>query len=400
MSDVTKPMLLDETGERMTDALELIAYGVSGQISDELTWESVKRYVQQGFGKKAFPVGTQFAVTKGESQIIFDVVAHDKQKNPSDANAHTMTLMMHSVIYDRQFDAPEFLWVNSGTEDLPVGTYNITLYKGAYGGETSQDGTYQFTITQPIPVDGGIKHTAIGAYQSQSYIKANITSGKFNTFNADRTALESNLVTTEGSSGTSLGTASRNSADIVNTIGKFNSVERNIYGSNNYKESGLRQWINSNKASDWWSKKTDFDIKPSYAGVAGFLNEMDAQFLAVVKAIDVVTRRNTVYETDGVYATGNETYTTRDKFFLASRDEMGFTSEGVACGTVFDLYNGATNADRVKYDITSGATARYYWLRVPYPSYAYFVRYVTPSGELNYDVALNGLGACVACVIY
>ena len=174
---------------------------------------------------------------------------------------------------------------------------------------------------------------------------------------------------------------------------------RRAYGSNHWGESAARQWLNSDAAANaWWTKQTIFDLKPNYANQPGFLNGLDADFLAAVGPVDSVTAYNTVYDVNGTI-TG--TYTTRDRFWLPSRVEMGYGPENsISEGSVLPYYDGASETDKIKYDIASPTPARYWWLRSPYPWYAYYVRYVDPSGALdNYD-AYNGYGLAAACVIY
>ena len=94
-------------------------------------------------------------------------------------------------------------------------------------------------------------------------------------------------------------------------------------------------------------------------------------------------------------------YTTRDKLFLPSMTEIGFGSnDSAAEGSVLPLYDGATQVDRIKYDQAAQTTARYWWLRSPYPWNAYYVRIVNPSGALNNFNATFGCGLAAACVIY
>ena len=110
-----------------------------------MNWNAVAELVRAGMGEAAFAVGSQFAVQHSEyGTLLFDVVAHDVHKNPNDPNAHTMTLLMHNVIYGRQIDASELLWANTGDSARAAGSYNFTLYKGSNSGQTYEDGTYQF----------------------------------------------------------------------------------------------------------------------------------------------------------------------------------------------------------------------------------------------------------------
>ena len=55
----------------------------------------------------------------------------------------------------------------------------------------------------------------------------------------------------------------------------------------------------------------------------------------------------------------------------------------------WDMFIGASNEDRIRY---KNGTARYYWLRSPNPSSAYFERSVYPSGALSSGSALSTFG--------
>ena len=74
--------------------------------------------------------------------------------------------------------------------------------------------------------------------------------------------------------------------------------------------------------------------------------------------------------------------------------EIGLGSNNsVAEGSVLPLYDGATQTDRIKYDQAAQTTARYWWLRSPYPWYARDVRIVLPSGALgSFGSATYGYG--------
>lgn len=381
----TQKQILDEL--RLQNSLvKVLASGWN--IND---FQTVQELVRGGGGKRYFPVGTQFAVPHsayGGGTIIFDVVAHDVYRNPNDPDAHTMTLLMHDVIYGRMVDNTEAMYaVNADVfpDGMPAGTYNFALLAGydeTYGGGK----TYQFTTTVLIPVGGVIIFP--WSYNKQaSTVLISTYEGC-----AATTALESNIAVTEGNGGTSLGTADGNTPHM-------NHAHRLRYGSNHNGESAIRQWLNSDGAADaWWKPQTEFDRAPSYANVAGFLNGIDPDFLAIVGEVDVITAYNTVYNVNGVKS---GTYTTRDKFFLPSRVELGYGIENsVSEGSVFDYYDGATNADRIKYDIANPTTPRYWWVRSPYPFYASYVRNVHTDGSLSNINAGGGYGAAAACVIY
>lgn len=349
------------------------------------SWESIRKIVQSGAGSEFYPVGTQFRVTNTDSEIgseiLFDVVDHRTVTDPADnTQKPAMFLLMHSVIYSKQFDAIEALFY--AEEGLAAGTYHFTIqnYDATYGGNK----TYQFTLTQAVPAGGQIVldwpyNVQLLGRSVKTYASATST-----------TQIEA-AVLSEGTDGTDLGTTDGTSTNL-------NHIHRARYGSNNYKESALRQWINSAAvANAWWTPSNIFDRPPDYANLAGFQHGMDSDFLAVVKAITIPCNTNNTYELPEW--TKDTAYNLVDRFWLASRDELGFGTERVADGTVFAAYNGAGNTDRIKYDLSNASTARYWWLRSPNPSGANDERRVTTGGSLDSSYAYSGIGAVAACVI-
>ena len=364
-------------------------------------WGAIRYAVQDGDGPTKYPVGSQLSVHHDEyGTIVFDVVAHDLHKKPDDPTAHTMTLMMHDCINNRQIDASEMLWANTGKTALAAGTYNFTLYKGGYNGQTGEDGTYQFTLAKPIPAGGGWTHSQVGTPRASTagYKPANIIGAYVTTYDANRNAIETGVAVTAGSGGTALGTASNAKANCVNTVGTFNSVSRRSAGSNNWQQSAVRQWLNSDAAAnEWWQKQTAFDMRANYASAAGFLNGIDADFLSVLGAVDITTAKNTVYEVD---ATGGS-YVTRDKVFCASMTEIGLGNNGdIAEGGVMGLYDGATATDRIKYDIAAPTTARNWWLRSPGRMVSNSTNVIKSDGGLTTNSAYAGNSVAACCVIY
>lgn len=73
------------------------------------------------------------------------------------------------------------------------------------------------------------------------------------------------------------------------------NTDRASNGSNYWRQSSIRQWLNADGAADtWWTAQHEYDIAPSYAYSAGFLSGMDEDFLAVVGEVDKLTAFNTV----------------------------------------------------------------------------------------------------------
>ena len=383
MSDIIKPIILDETGREIANALNMIAIAQSSTMVSIESFSTIQQLVRQGLARKAFPAGAQFIAKHATlGDVIFDVTAHNHHKAPGSADAPTMTLMMHACVNGRMVDNTEALYYCA--TQLAAGTYHFTLLAGydtTYGGGK----TLQFVLSQPVPAGGVLMFP--WAWNTQS------TATKVSSYASreSTTPIESVSVV-EGSGGTNLGTADGKSANM-------NHSHRIRYGSNNWKESAVRQWLNSAAAAnEWWHPQTIFDRPPSYANQPGFLAGFDDDFINAVGLVDVTTARNTVYEADG---TTGGSYTTRDKFFLASMAEVGLgNNDSVAEGSVMEYYNGATDTDRIKYDIAAPTAARYWWLRSPHPWSGNRVRHVTPSGALNSSNANNGIAVAAACVIY
>ena len=348
--------------------------------------------------------GDHIIITETAASLAFDVLDHDKLV---ETGVNSLVLGMHKVMtYGTiPFDAPQLMYYTA--DGLPAGKYRFTLDHGAYGGGTGQDGTYMFETTQAIPAGGGWRHTTAGVYQGGGYTKAQITGGKVNTYGAQpaRSVVESNLAVAEWDGTTEctdLGKFSARSADYSTDITAHNFTERNAYGSNRYAHSAARQWLNSagkavtsgdTAVSHWWTPQTVFDMVPGGATMAGFLHGLDPALVAVLGTAKVVVSIPDSDRTSG----GPTSETLYDKVFLFSMTEVGFGSNnGVAEGEKLAYYDGATNADRVKRE---GSTARYWWLRGPYPGYAHRVRFVDSSGALDVNLAFNAIGLVPGLII-
>ena len=83
--------------------------------------------------------------------------------------------------------------------------------------------------------------------------------------------------------------------------------------------------------------------------------------------------------------------------YLASAREIFNTNWDVADDSkVFPFYEGAGNADRIKY--RDGSAAKW-WLRTPYSGNAYYVRLVYSDGTVNGGTAIGAYGLAPACTI-
>ena len=364
--------------DKMNENLEKIAKAVGSQV-DISTWGGIQKAVRAGIAPDILPVGTQLLVHHNVyGDRLYDVVAHNYFKSVHNENAPTMTLLSHDNIATAQFDSPEAFYYADA--ELPAGTYNFTLAT-AYSSWAA--GTYQFTLTQALPKGGQL---AISGYADAAMTSRQVRAYASRT----TTAVTESVAITSGNAGTSLGTFGE----------ELNHSHRVSYGSNNYKESAIRQFLNSpSAAGSVWTPQTKFDRPPSWmTSLAGFAGGFEDDFLSVIGEVVVPCAANNTYESPDSTVVKNTKYTVTDKFYLASQREIfGTTSDTVADDSVlFPYYEGATNADRIKYRDGSAAG---WWLRSANSWNAYGVRIVSSDGSLNYNHAGGAYGFAPACTI-
>lgn len=369
------------TSEQMDTTLENLERiaGSLGSKAEITSWEDIERAVKAGDAPRLFPIGTQFTVPHSAyGEMVFDVVAHDYFKSAIDENAHTMTLMSHNLIGVVQFDGAEAFYYAETA--LPAGTYNVTLDETYASWEK---GSYQFTLTKTLP-EGG--HLCINGAANAAITDRFVTAYSYY---ANTTASETVKITA-GKSGTSLGTFGI----------ELNNIRRVPYGSNNYKESAIRQFLNSTeRAGSVWKPQTKFDRPPSWVtNLAGFVGGLDDEFLSVIGKVIVPCVANSAYESPDSTVVKGEKYTVADKFYLASQTEIfGATSGSANDGSVlFPYYNGAANADRIKY---RGGVATAWRSRTPFTTSSISVQNVSADGSVSQVVANDTLGCAPVCTI-
>lgn len=356
--------------------------------------------------------GDRIVITETTRKLLFDVVDFDKNIPSNPHLTSCVNLLLHNVfVYGTiPFSAPQLLYYTR--DGLPAGTYRIILDHAAYGGRTDCDGDYMFTLTQPIPAGGGFRHKNIGGSKT-TYSKNDVLGNHLETYQpvANGGALIETATVYEAwaTPATLLGTfTARDRAyytedDAIHVGGKRNFTERNACGSNRWKTSALRQWLNSDAeavaasgnaaVSNWWTPQTVFDRIPGGAKWAGFMYGLADDFVNALGTVEVKTALHTC---DRV---GDAAYEiTEDKIFLASRQNIYGSNEysGIDEGGVWEYFKDAANADRSKHENT---TARGWWMRTPYSIIASGVRNVGTSGNLDGDLAYGIRGVVPACCI-
>lgn len=370
--------------------------GAQIPITGVTSWREVQRNVKLGRGPVLYPIHTVFNVRhKKFGSIPFEVVAHDVDADPDDGSAHTMTLLMLEGLFrdstSYAFDEVEKLCILTSALAadhyfIDVGALSTSQASGGYGYGNE---VWGFTLTQQVPV-GGYLLFNIDYYNS--WKPTTITS-----YDSSGNVIEAVDVTEDDDSGTDLTT--------VVTASDFNFGRKARYGSSNWKESAIRQWLNAS-GSNWWSAKTAYDMPPNYVGDDGFLTGLDSEFVALLLETEQVTSTSKAWEDS---ETINSSYTTADKIFLASEIQIaGYDDDQAATeGTEWPAFTGLDYGEepaRIKYKhgtIGTEDTAVYWWLRSPVPNNPGPARVVLLGGRTSANLSAydRGRGVAAACVI-
>lgn len=354
--------------------------GAKNSLSGIEDWSRFQRVLRSNYAEAILPLWSQVRVPhKKYGNITFDVVAHNVDLDPEDSTRHTITLYMRDCIAGIQYDANEALCVcPSG---LAAGTYHA-------------DNNKSWTLTEAVPADGvlvfvlDVAQWEVVAISSYASLTAT-------------TPIETVQLVDDDTSGTDITEA----VDASNV----NHIDRACYGSNNWYQSAIRQWLNATGAGGtWWTAQTKFDRPPSYVNEDGFLAGFPADFVSALVATDQVTNTNKVYEIDFSLSTNDThvTYTTTDKMFLASWTQLHGVqwSNQVDENTLWTAFTESPESDtpdREKTDLATRQIPYWYWMRSCDPDSSYFVRVVSTGGyasNLDYAAVPVG-GAAAACVI-
>lgn len=341
-----------------------------GAYDEPATWGAIQAAVRAGTIGAFVQPGDQLSVEVSGTAQDFDVLGLDEDAPVNAGLQHVLSIQAHDVLLNVKFDNPQYLfavtaeacaafgWPNSG---MPAGTYHVILDHGAYGVGTEQDGSYQFTTTQPVPVGGGLRHSTMGTSQTGSYSKNQITEGTFVTYDADTvTELESGISCTEGNGGTCLGTTSASEAYKIGDY--INYTIRQKYGSNRWSTSYLRQVLNSEDAELQWTPGTIWSRNDDSVQ-EGFLHSLAPELRAVL--CPVRTRYALSSLDEGNYEDITDYVKVPTLLDLTGNAGSGVLegpvdAQGqVARSTAYAMWQKEqTDADRIKY---SGTIARNWW---------------------------------------
>ena len=293
MSQVTKPILLDETGKEIAGALRqqnaLLSAMARGSVNAlASSWKDIHNIVRKGLAEEIFHVGDQLIVPWKDVaedktyEVPLDIVHFGKVTLKDSSVVPAMFLQWHYCTpFGVQFDHQEN---EQASESSFLSDY---YYYEAY------------TVS-----DGGTRYKLLVA----------------GTDYAVGDSIPSSKVYYHSSIKDSTGY-------IVN------------YGYNRWSHSAIRQFLNSAKGvNEWWTAQHLGDVAPKQlATKAGFMSGFDEEFLSCLKPIKVTTALNTVTDTE-IGAT-EDTY---DTFFLPSLEQIYAKPQlaGVE-GEIFDYWKQA-----------------------------------------------------------
>ena len=303
---------------------------------------------------------------------------------------HSITFQMHDVFSETLiFNPPQaafYIDEEAYPNGLAAGTY---WFLWAFNTGQVVKGNYQFTLTQPVPVGGQIFIVT----NSNTVPLTSCTIITYATVSST-VPIEDNVVISSGSDGTNIGSINSSTPTSTHPVGQWIML-----GNNNYKNSTIRQWLNTDGAANtWWQPQANFD-RPANTDKDGFLYGMDEDFISVLGTITKTTQKSS--------PNGGGLETSSEKVFLLSRPEVYGGAEGdIPDGIPYsyykdnsDLSEPGTDADtnRIK---RNGTTAVTRWLRTAVANSGSSERLVQYSGAIVNANAYSSYYVAPAVVIY
>ena len=375
---ITKPIFLNETGKELVEVLrEMKAAIASGKEPETTTWKEVRQNVRAGLGETLYPVGTKFVIYK--------------YANGSTKTGAPVKYYLDAVAHNRHF------LLRHGE---PVTEYSMTLQ-------------FHELLNDYMQFD---------AAENQYGISLDTSVVPWKTYYSD-------------TSGTVVANPTGNPHE-NNYYEKNDTSEypRSSYGSNNWRHSAIRKWLNADKgvaAGSWWVASTPFDKAPDYSSglpfqalLADDADGADATLLDVVGPVTVRTILNVIKNPDnsayyldadasGQYAVASRlSYdVTEDTFFLPTTKEIHCSTYNEEGGALLQYYGkfsdyaspidawGNADTNLLKHKQNAGSAA-VWWLRSAYADYANYAVRVASSGVVGSDYAHYSYGVAPLCVIY
>ena len=392
MSEITKPILLDETFQaamnKQNALLEVIAADSLKTIKSD--WESLAQLADSGLFGEAYEIGTQFA------DVWKDVAANNTEyAYPMQLNhIGDVELADGEILESRPFLQAHYAHpfgvqfshqraFLKCPEELAAGTYYFTI-ESTWGNNVAAGDIVCFTTTQAVPAGGRIS----GCYGAPDQAKSN---WRIYTHSADGKTVLETITPTFSASGTSLGTQKLNTRN-----GNLNSTQEMAYGWNRWSTSALRQYLNSAAGVNaWWTAQDEWDIAPSELTTkAGFLSGWDSTIVDALKTVKVTTYPNTVQDDTG----GNTPDVTLDKVFIPSLEQVYCVPQKAGEGEYHEYWKRrsgltspnaqySTNPNMITYAVENHTSAQYVRLRSATRGNAYHTWCISASGFVDYSSA-------------
>lgn len=425
MSDMTKPILLDETGQRLLGRMDtlngeiarqnlLLSRLVTSTEADSVaTLNEIHEIVRAGEASEVFSIGDQINVNYNDGTnsyvLPFDIVHFGDVELQDGEIVPGMFIESHYAVEAVQFSQNNAFYVVPAG-GLAAGSYYFTM-GNSWGSNVVSGKSYTFTLTSSYTEGdqlqlgtasseiSGLPDTAPANWRVRTY-KAN------GSIPASKVATPTEIVAlAEGTTGTNLGTLS--SSTKYGTSG-INNMQRAAYGYNRWSQSAMRQRLNSAAAAEaWWTAQNPYDRRPAeLATLRGFMAGFDDAFLNILQPVKVRTALNTV--TDSDIGTYEDTY---DTFFPASLEQEYVVPQlsGVE-GEYWEYWKRRTGATapqaqygtystRIRYAYNSRSAAQYCRMRSAYRGYACYSWATSNSGAIGYYHSTYSLRCAPACVI-
>lgn len=161
----------------------------------------------------------------------------------------------------------------------------------------------------------------------------------------------------------------------------FDAQESEWYGGKaQYSTSNIRKWLNSDEQV-WFSPAQSGDNPPPYQSEYGFLHLFNDDEKNAMETVTVITRH--------LAGSGNATYTTTDKVYLPSVQDVGTGEYTYVESTLLPLFSNAS------YLIAIANGSPYaWWLRSTPINHGSHTYYIDPKGVLiDTDPVTQGIGA-------
>ena len=387
MSNITKPILLDETFKeamnKQNALLEVMAASSLRDLSSD--WMGLSDLADSGLFGDAYAIGDQF-IDKWTDTATTTEYTYPYQLN----HVGNVELQDGEILENRPFLQAHYAHpfgvqfshqraFLKCPEGLAAGTYYFTI-ESSWGTHVSSGDVVCFTTTVDVPAGGRVS----GCYGAPDNAKSG---WKVYTHSADGKTILETITPTFSASGTNLGTMKLNTRN-----GNLNSCQEMAYGWNRWSTSALRQYLNSAAGvGAWWTAQDEWDIAPDQLTTkAGFLAGCPEEFVEALKAVKVVTYPNTVNDDPQ----GNTPDITYDKVFIPSLEQIFCVPQKAGEGEYHEYWkrrSGATSPlaqygtypNMITYAVENHASAQSVRLRSAYRGYASYAWIVYSSGSVD-----------------